>query len=38
MSAFERKIVHDIVAEMGGLETFSEGDEPNRRVVVKPRS
>jgi spoIIIJ-associated protein len=38
MSAFERKIVHDVVAEMGGLDTVSEGDEPNRRVVVKPRS
>jgi spoIIIJ-associated protein len=38
MSAFERKIVHDVVAEMGGLDTTSEGDEPNRRVVVKPRS
>ncbi len=38
MSAFERKIVHDVVAEVGGVETVSEGDEPNRRVVVKPRS
>jgi spoIIIJ-associated protein len=38
MSAFERKIVHDVVAEIGGVETVSEGDEPNRRVVVKPGS
>ncbi len=38
MSAFERKIVHDVVAEIGGLETVSEGDEPNRHVVVKPPS
>jgi spoIIIJ-associated protein len=38
MSAFERKIVHDVVAEIGGLETASEGDEPNRHVVVKPIS
>jgi spoIIIJ-associated protein len=36
MSAFERKIVHDVVTEIGGVETASEGDEPNRRVVVKP--
>jgi spoIIIJ-associated protein len=38
MSAFERKIVHDVVAEIDGVETASEGDEPNRRVVVKPIS
>jgi spoIIIJ-associated protein len=36
MSAFERKVVHGVVAELGGLETMSEGDEPNRRVVVRP--
>jgi spoIIIJ-associated protein len=35
MSAFERKIVHDAVAEVGGLETASEGEEPNRRVVIR---
>ncbi|MCA1726795.1 MAG: protein jag [Actinobacteria bacterium] len=37
MSAFERKVVHDAVAGMGtDLETASEGDEPNRRVVIRP--
>ena len=36
MSAFERKIVHDTVSEIEGLETASEGDEPNRRVVIRP--
>ena len=35
MSAFERKIVHDAVSEVGGVETESEGEEPNRRVVVR---
>jgi len=35
MSAFERKLVHDAVAALGGLETASQGDEPNRRVVVR---
>jgi spoIIIJ-associated protein len=35
MTSFERKIVHDTVAEMGGLETASEGEEPNRRVVIR---
>ena len=35
MSAFERKIVHDVVAE-AGLESESEGVDPNRHVVVLP--
>jgi spoIIIJ-associated protein len=35
MSAFERKVVHDTVAEVGGLETASEGEEPARRVVIR---
>lgn len=38
MSAYERKIVHDTVAErFGDLETSSEGDEPDRRVVIRRR-
>jgi spoIIIJ-associated protein len=35
MGAFERKLVHDTVAQVGGLETASEGEEPQRRVVIK---
>jgi spoIIIJ-associated protein len=35
MTAFERKIVHDVVAE-AGLRSESEGDEPRRFVVVLP--
>ncbi len=35
MTAFERKIVHDVVAE-AGLKSESEGVEPNRRVVIQP--
>jgi spoIIIJ-associated protein len=38
MGAFERKIVHDTVAEVGGLETASEGEEPARHVVVRRSS
>ena len=34
MSAFERKVVHDTIAEIGGLETSSEGEEPARYVVI----
>ena len=35
MSAFERKIVHDVVTD-AGLVSSSEGTEPNRYVVVQP--
>ena len=35
MNAYERKLVHDAVGKMGGLETASEGEEPNRRVVIR---
>jgi len=37
MSPFERKIIHDAVA-VAGLRSESEGEEPNRRVVVFPVS
>jgi len=37
MTPFERKIVHDAVAA-AGLRSESEGEEPNRRVVVLPAS
>jgi spoIIIJ-associated protein len=35
MSPFERKVIHDAVAE-AGLRSESEGEEPQRRVVVLP--
>ena len=35
MSPFERKVVHDVVAA-AGLSSESEGEEPNRHVVVLP--
>jgi spoIIIJ-associated protein len=35
MSPFERKMVHDAVAA-AGLRSESEGEEPNRRVVILP--
>jgi len=37
MNPFERKIVHDAVAA-AGLRSESEGEEPDRRVVVLPAS
>ncbi len=36
MTPFERKIVHDAVAEVEGVTSESEGEEPKRRVVVLP--
>ncbi|WP_345493997.1 Jag family protein [Nocardia callitridis] len=36
MTPFERKIVHDAVAEVDGAGSESEGAEPNRHVVVVP--
>ena len=36
MSPTERKIVHDRLKDRPGLETFSEGEEPDRSVIVAP--
>ncbi|MEA2498507.1 MAG: spoIIIJ-associated protein [Actinomycetota bacterium] len=35
MNAYERKIVHDAVAEVEGASSFSEGEEPARKVIVR---
>jgi spoIIIJ-associated protein len=36
MRATERKIVHTYLSERMDVETHSEGDEPDRRLVVSP--
>jgi spoIIIJ-associated protein len=36
MPASERRIVHEYLRERGGVETHSEGDEPERHLVVSP--
>ena len=36
MNATERKVVHTYLSERTDVETHSEGDEPNRRLVVSP--
>ncbi len=36
MNPFERKVVHDVIAGVQGVHSESEGEEPNRRVVVLP--
>ena len=35
MSAYERKVIHDAVSEIEGATSFSEGEEPNRKVVIR---
>jgi spoIIIJ-associated protein len=37
MLAPDRKVVHDTVAEIAGVATRSEGEEPRRYVVVAPQ-
>jgi spoIIIJ-associated protein len=36
MSASDRKVVHDTAAEIDGVATESEGEDPRRRVVLRP--
>jgi spoIIIJ-associated protein len=36
MSATERRVVHQHLKDRAGLETFSEGDDPERCVIVAP--
>lgn len=36
MSAQERRVVHERLKDRAGVETYSEGDEPHRCVVVAP--
>ncbi len=36
MSASERRMVHEVLKDRSDVETFSEGDDPERRVVVAP--
>ncbi len=34
MNPFERKVIHDAISAIDGVHSESEGEEPNRRVVV----
>lgn len=36
MTPTERKIVHDLLKDRPGLETFSEGEDPERCIIVAP--
>lgn len=36
LPAFERRIIHKVLADNPAIATYSEGEEPNRRVVIAP--
>lgn len=36
MNPADRKVVHDAIAAIEGVRSFSEGEDPNRSVVVAP--
>lgn len=36
MSSADRKVVHDTVGDLDGVQSGSEGEDPRRRVVLKP--
>ncbi len=36
MNAYDRRIIHNVLTDFKGVKTESEGEEPNRHVVIKP--
>jgi spoIIIJ-associated protein len=38
MNSYERRLVHETLADMKNVYTVSEGDEPNRHIVIKPKN
>lgn len=36
MTSYERRIVHNCLTDFRGVKTESEGEEPNRHIVIKP--
>lgn len=38
MNAYERRVIHTKLADWRDVETESEGEEPNRFVVIKPKN
>ena len=37
MNSYERRIVHNVLNNIKGIKTESEGEDPNRHVIVKPK-
>lgn len=38
LSAADRRLIHTVLQETNDLETFSRGQEPDRRLVVRPQA
>ncbi len=36
MTSADRKVIHDVLNDEDGVESRSEGEDPNRRIVVVP--
>lgn len=36
LSPMERRIIHNTLAEIGGVRTYSEGEEPQRYIIISP--
>lgn len=37
MNSYERRIVHNVLTDFKGVTTISEGEEPNRHIIVKQK-
>lgn len=37
LPAHERRIIHNALADVAGIRTYSEGDDPDRRVIIAPQ-
>ena len=37
LNSYERKIIHTKLASWKDVKTFSEGEEPNRHLVIQPK-
>ena len=35
MNAYDRKVIHDVAAQVSGVESFSRGEGADRRVVIR---
>lgn len=36
MNAYDRRIIHNVLTDFKGVSTISEGEEPNRHIIIKP--
>ncbi len=36
MNAYDRRIIHNVLVDFKGVKTISEGEDPNRHIVIKP--